>query len=103
MIVASEASNNLESRSDERSYMAQEKWFLYIIECRTSELYVGIAQDVNRRVEEHNKGRACRYTKYRKPVRLVHFEPCGDYTAARKRERQVKRFSKAKKLALAII
>ena len=77
-------------------------WFLYIIECRTGELYVGIAQDVGKRIEEHNKGRACRYTKYRKPVRLVHFEPCGDYVTARRREREVKRFSKAQKLALAV-
>ncbi len=77
-----------------------QKWFLYIIECHTSELYVGIAQDVNKRVEEHNKGHACRYTKYRKPVQLLHSEFCGDYTTARRREREVKKFSKAKKLAL---
>ena len=75
-------------------------WFLYIVECRTGELYVGIAQDVNKRVEQHNKGRACRYTKYRTPVRLVHSELCGEHLTARRREREVKKFSKIKKLAL---
>ena len=76
------------------------EWSLYIIECRTDELYIGIAEDVNKRVEEHNRGQACRYTKFRNPVRLIHFEFCGDYTSARKREREVKRFSRVKKLAL---
>ena len=77
-----------------------EQWFLYIIECRTAELYVGIAQDVEKRVQEHNKGRACRYTKFRTPVKLVYSEFCGEYLTARRREREVKRFSRSKKLAL---
>ena len=75
-------------------------WFLYIIECRTGEFYVGITQNVEERVERHNKGLACRYTKYRTPVRLIHQEFCGDYSFARKREVEVKKFSKKKKLAL---
>ncbi len=75
-------------------------WFLYIIECRTGELYTGIAEDVEKRVELHNKGRACRYTKFRHPVRLIYSEFCNDHLSARRREREVKKFSKAKKLAL---
>jgi putative endonuclease len=76
------------------------EWFLYIIECRTKELYVGIAEDVQKRLEQHNKRRACRYTKFRAPVRLVYSEYCGNYASARKREREVKKFSRAKKLSL---
>ena len=75
-------------------------WFLYIIECRTKNLYVGIAQDVKKRVELHNRGRACRYTQFRRPVSLVYQEFCGHYNEAREREREVKKFSKTKKLAL---
>lgn len=75
-------------------------WYLYIIECKTGEFYTGIAQDVNERVLEHNKGKACRYTRFRTPVKLVYREQCGDYSAARKREKQVKDFSKSKKLKL---
>jgi len=78
----------------------EQPWFLYILECRTKELYVGIAQDVEKRLDLHNKGRACRYTKFRCPVTLVHEEICGDYAEARKREKEVKKYSRSKKLAL---
>lgn len=77
-----------------------EAWYLYIIECKTGEFYTGIAQDVVERVAEHNKGRACRYTKFRRPVRLIYSEVCSDYSTARKREKQVKDFSRSKKLGL---
>ncbi|HLF17532.1 MAG TPA: GIY-YIG nuclease family protein [Candidatus Omnitrophota bacterium] len=76
------------------------QWSVYIIECRTKDLYIGIAQDVNKRVELHNQGRACRYTKFRRPVQLKYVEVSGSYTDARKRERQIKKYSRFKKLAL---
>ena len=78
----------------------EKTWWLYIARCREGELYVGIAQDVQERISHHNRGLACRYTKYRRPVRLLYEEECGDYASARKRERQVKKYSRAKKLAL---
>ncbi|MEW5894959.1 MAG: GIY-YIG nuclease family protein [Candidatus Omnitrophota bacterium] len=59
-----------------------------------------MAKDIDRRVKEHNNGNACRYTKYRCPVKLIHKEEVGDYANARLRERQVKKFSRSKKLAL---
>ena len=77
-----------------------EPWYLYIIECKTGEFYTGIAQDVKLRVDQHNKGKACRYTKFRSPVRLIYSEACGDYSSARKREKQIKDFSRVKKLDL---
>jgi len=103
----SEAKNDLEEHSDERSgievatalYMGN-AWFLCIIECRTGDLYVGIAKDVDERLKEHNVGRACRYTKFRRPVRLLYTEPCKDYSQARVREKQVKKFGRKKKLLL---
>lgn len=79
---------------------ADKDWFLYIVECRTKDLYVGIAEDVTKRIEQHNQGRACRYTKFRRPVVLMYQEFCGTYNDARKREKQVKKFSRSKKLAL---
>jgi putative endonuclease len=75
-------------------------WWLYIIRCRGGELYVGIAQDVKERVARHNKGLACRYTKYRRPVSLIYQEKCEDHRTACQRESEVKKFSRKKKLAL---
>jgi len=84
----------------QRDGSSKEQWYLYIAECRDKTLYVGIAKDVARRIKEHNTESRCRYTRYRKPVRLVYQELCVDYGAARERESEVKKFSRKKKLGL---
>ena len=76
-------------------------WFVYIAECRDKELYVGIAVDADKRVGEHNTTDKGRYTKFRKPLKLIYKELCANYKVARKRELEVKRFSRKKKLHLA--
>ncbi len=76
-------------------------WYLYIAECRTKDLYVGIARDVDRRIKEHNTTNKCRYTRYRKPLTLIYSETCENYNKARLREKEIKKFSRKKKLALA--
>ena len=78
----------------------EERWYGYIIECKGGERYVGIAKDVKVRVSSHNKGRACRYTKHRTPVKLRFKEKQESYSLARKREREIKGFNRVKKLAL---
>ena len=95
--------NELEERSEERRAFNSmlEQWYVYIIECRNKELYVGVSKDVAKRVKEHNLGQACRYTQFRWPVKLIYSESSMNYNQARKRERQIKKFSRAKKSALA--
>ncbi len=77
-----------------------EHWFVYIAECRDKKLYVGIAKDVSKRINQHNKGLACRFTKFRYPVRLLYEEKCLDYQSARMRELEIKGFSREKKLTI---
>ncbi|MFH1202557.1 MAG: GIY-YIG nuclease family protein [Candidatus Omnitrophota bacterium] len=75
-------------------------WYVYIAECRDNTLYVGISINVEQRIHEHNTSNKCRYTRFRKPLILLHKELCENYNLARKRELEVKRFSRKKKLAL---
>lgn len=75
-------------------------WYVYIVECRTGDLYVGITKDVNERVAKHNKGTACRYTKYRRPVKLIYIEQHATRSEATQREIVVKKYSHRKKLKL---
>ncbi len=75
-------------------------WFVYIVECRDKKLYTGIALDVEKRISEHNKGRGCRFTRYRWPVRLLFKERCLGKSLARIREIEIKKLSKAEKLEL---
>ena len=74
-------------------------WFVYIARCRNDTLYVGVAIDVDKRIKEHNTNK-CRYTRFRKPIKLIYSETCNNYNVARKREREVKKFSRKKKLNL---
>jgi putative endonuclease len=46
-------------------------WKLYILETGDGSLYTGITTDLTRRLKEHNAGRGARYTKSRRPVKLL--------------------------------
>lgn len=75
-------------------------WFIYIAECKDKTLYVGVAKDVSNRINTHNTTNKCRYTRFRKPIRLLYKEQCVNYNIARKREIEIKRFGRKKKLLL---
>jgi putative endonuclease len=74
--------------------------FTYIVECADGSLYTGWAKDVQARVKTHNAGRGARYTRSRRPVRLCYWEPHANQAAAMRRERQLKSWGRARKLAL---
>jgi len=76
-------------------------WYVYILRCKDKTLYVGITTNVTERVKCHNKGKASRYTRMRLPVKLIYQEPHPSKSSARKREIQLKNWSRAKKEALA--
>ena len=72
----------------------------YIVECCDGTFYTGWAVDAERRLKVHNAGRGARYTRMRRPVKLVYVEAQPDRTAAMKRERAIKKLTREKKLAL---
>ena len=80
--------------------MMEKIWSVYILECKDGKLYTGMSNDINRRVCDHNKGRGCRFTKYRHPVKLVYSKECGTRSAARKRELEIQSFTRSRKLNL---
>jgi putative endonuclease len=71
-----------------------------MVRCADGTLYTGWARDPEARAEVHNSGKGAKYTRSRRPVTLVYTEPCASLSAALKRERQLKPWSKAKKEAL---
>jgi len=75
-------------------------WFVYIINCRDGKLYTGISNNVEKRIEEHNSGRGCKFTRCRYPVELVYEEDCTTMSSARKRELEIQGFTRDKKLSL---
>jgi len=74
--------------------------FVYIVECTDGTLYTGWAMDVTKRVAAHNAGRGSRYTRARRPVKLVYVEKRASRAAAMKREAAIKKMPRANKLRL---
>jgi len=77
------------------------RWTLYLLRCGDDTLYTGITIDVDKRLAEHRRGTASRYTRSRRPVELVYTETIGSRSEALRREAAVKRLSRAEKLRLA--
>ncbi|PIU41187.1 MAG: endonuclease [Candidatus Omnitrophica bacterium CG07_land_8_20_14_0_80_42_15] len=75
-------------------------WYVYIIKCADTTLYTGVTKDVSRRIKEHNSKKGGSYTRTRTPIRLLYQEPQPHYSSALKREAQIKRWTKSKKVAL---
>jgi putative endonuclease len=74
-------------------------WF-YILRLRSGTLYLGATNNLEERYKAHLTGKACLTTKFNAPVGLVHSEQFDTFSEARKREAQIKRWSRAKKEAL---
>jgi putative endonuclease len=74
--------------------------FCYILECSDGTYYTGWTTDPERRVAQHNKGVGARYTKTRRPVKLVYLEEQPDKITALKRERAIKALPRKKKMEL---
>ena len=77
-------------------------WQVYLLRCADGTLYTGIARDVQRRLRQHNGELAggARYTSGRRPVELLWVEACGNRSEAQIREAEIRRLSRAGKLAL---
>ena len=74
--------------------------FVYMVRCADDSLYTGWAVDVVRRVAAHNAGRGARYTRMHRPVVLVYSEELPTRSKAMQRELAIKRYPRAKKLAM---
>ncbi len=73
-------------------------YYLYILRCSDNSLYCGQTNDLKRRVEEHNSDNSkSKYTRVRRPAKLVYFEKYKTINKALKREFEIKQMTKAKK------
>src|ERR1051325_5411522 len=75
-------------------------YFVYILANLSGLLYVGLTDDMRKRMIEHKSGTFDGFTKKYKIDRLMYFETYGDPKAAGTRELQLKKFRREKKIAL---
>ena len=77
------------------------KAFTYILVCADGTLYTGWTNDLEKRLAAHNAGRGAKYTRSRRPVRLFYYEEFEEKCEAQRRECEIKRLPREKKIALA--
>jgi len=75
-------------------------YYVYMLECSDGSLYTGITTDVDRRFEEHENKKGGHYTSAKKAVKIVYTEKHKDRPSASRRESEIKRWKREKKLEL---
>jgi len=76
-------------------------YYVYILKCSDKTLYTGITTDLKRRIIEHNTSElGAKYTRGRRPVKLVYSKKFRDRSAASKQESKVKKMTREEKLSL---
>ncbi len=75
-------------------------FYVYIMTNHSRTLYTGVTNDLLRRVLEHKSGTGSAFTSKYKIDQLVYFETSSDIKAALEREKQIKGWLRAKKIAL---
>ncbi len=81
------------------------QWYVYMLECADGTYYTGVTTDLERRVAEHNGeasgAKGAKYTKARRPVRLIYSEIVKDRSAAQIEEAALRRLTRHEKEKLA--
>lgn len=75
-------------------------YYFYLARCSDHSLYSGSCVDLHAREAKHNEGKGAKYTRSRKPIKIIYHEEFQTLTEARKREAAIKKWSKAEKEAL---
>ena len=86
--------------AENKQNIYDQPWYVYILECSDNTLYTGVAIDVEKRASEHNSTNKCRYTRFRKPVKVKYKELCNNHNIARKREHEIKGYTREQKLEI---
>ena len=75
-------------------------YFVYLLECEDKSLYTGITNDLERRLKEHKSGSGGHYTSSHGAVKIVHTEKFKTRSGALKREAEIKKWSRERKIDL---
>ena len=78
-------------------------YYLYLLKCANKSIYTGITTDVERRFKEHKEGKASHYTRAHKAVKIIYTEKHKDRSSASKREAEIKKWPREKKLGLVVV
>ncbi len=80
----------------------KDKAYTYMVECSDGTLYTGWTFDLQKRINAHNSGKGAKYTRSRRPVKLVYYETFDSKSEAMKREIEIKKMKRKDKLKLKV-
>lgn len=77
--------------------MKFKKHYVYLVECRDKTFYIGYTVDLENRIKVHNQGNGAKYTRGRRPVKLLYHEEFQDKSNALRREIALKKLTRKQK------
>lgn len=77
--------------------MDQAKHYFYVLECSDGTYYAGYTNDLNRRIATHNAGKGAKYTRARRPVKVIYYEEFHTKSEAMRAEYSFKKLSRKNK------
>lgn len=80
--------------------MIYKKHYVYLVECRDKTFYIGYTVDLEKRIKVHNQGNGAKYTRGRRPVKLLYYEEFQDKGHALRREMALKKLTRKQKKKL---
>ncbi|MBI4084329.1 MAG: GIY-YIG nuclease family protein [Candidatus Levybacteria bacterium] len=75
-------------------------WFVYILLCVDNSFYTGISDNPQQRFLDHKNGKGGRYTRSHKPIKIIYQEQLATKSEALRREKQIKGWSREKKMRM---
>ncbi|MCW8932133.1 MAG: GIY-YIG nuclease family protein [Gammaproteobacteria bacterium] len=78
----------------------ENNWLVYMILCSDKTLYTGITTDIEKRFAQHENKKGAKYFYGRSPEKVVYLEEGYDRSTASKREYEIKKYSRIKKMSL---
>jgi putative endonuclease len=74
------------------------KWFLYVLQCSDGTYYTGVTTNVDRRTKEHNSSkRGAKYTRSRRPTKVIYMTEYNNRSSAQKSEYLFKQLTRKQK------
>ena len=95
-----QSTESARKKAEKLSGNAAARNYTYILKCGDGSLYTGWTNEIAARLEQHRSGKGAKYTKSRKPVKLVYFETFLTKQEAMRREWEIKQLSRVEKWKL---
>ena len=75
-----------------------ENWCVYVLKCRNNYLYIGLTNNIDRRLKEHERGTGSKFLRSHRPFELIKTIPCINAKQARSLEYNLKKLKRSRKI-----